>query len=54
MREHGLAHGTRPHPERRGELRGLGVAGQVLPQAALVHIVLPAHGAGVVRCPPFR
>ena len=41
-----------PHPQGGGELAGhLGVAGQVLPQAALIHIELAAHGARVVGAP---
>ncbi len=52
--EHGRADGTGPHPEAGRELRRhLGVAGQVLPQAALVHVELPAHRAGVICVPPL-
>ena len=50
MREDGGADTAGPHPEGGGELAGhLGVARQVLPQAALVHVKLPAHGTRVVR-----
>ena len=50
MREDCGADAAGPHPERGGELAGhLGVARQVLPQAALVHVELPAHGTRVVR-----
>ena len=43
------ADGARPHAQTGGELAGhLWVAGQVLPQAALVHVELAAHGARVV------
>lgn len=52
MRKHCLANGTRPHPQPAGQLR-LRVAGQVLPQGTLVHVVLPAHRARVVRRPPL-
>ena len=39
-----------PHPEGGGQLAGhLRVTGQVLPQAALVNIELPAHWTRVVR-----
>ena len=50
MGEDGSTDTAGPHPQGGGELAGhLGVAGQVLPQTALVHVELPAHGAGVVR-----
>ena len=50
MREDGGADAAGPHPEAGGELAGhLGVAAEVLPQAALVHVELTAHRAGVVR-----
>ena len=50
MREDGCADAAGPHPERGGELAGhLGVARQVLPQAPLVHVELPAHRTRVVR-----
>ena len=50
MSEDSSADTAGPHPQGGGELAGhLGVAGQVLPQTALVHVELPAHGAGVVR-----
>ena len=50
MSEDGCADTAGPHPEGGGELAGhLGVARQVLPQAALVHVELPAHRARVVR-----
>ena len=46
------ADGARPHAQTGGELAGhLWVAGQVLPQAALVHVELAAHGARVVGAP---
>ena len=46
------ADGARPHAQTGGELAGhLRVAGQVLPQAALVHVELAAHGARVVGAP---
>ena len=49
MSEDGCADTAGPHPEGGGQLaRHLGVAGQVLPQAALVHVELPADRAGVV------
>ena len=49
MSEDSSAHRAGPHPEAGGELAGhLWVAGQVLPQAALVHVELAAHGARVV------
>lgn len=54
MREDGLAYRARPHPERAGQLAGLGVTRQVLPQAALVDVVLAAHWARVIRSPPLR
>lgn len=54
MGEDGLTDGAGPHPEGGGELRGLWVAGEVLPEGALVDIVLPADGAGVVGSSPFR
>ena len=48
--EDGCANTAGPHPQGGGELAGhLRVAGQVLPQAALVHVELPAHRARVVR-----
>ena len=50
--EYGGADGAGPHPEAGGQLaRHLGVAGQVLPEAALVHVELAAHRARVVRAP---
>ena len=50
MGEDGSTDTAGPHPQGGGELTGhLGVAGQVLPQTALVHVELPAHRAGVVR-----
>ena len=50
MSEDCSADAAGPHPEGGGELAGhLGVARQVLPQAALVHVELPAHGTRVVR-----
>lgn len=52
MRKHGLAHRTGPHSQAARQL-GLRMAGQVLPQGALVHVVLPTHRAGVVRRPPL-
>lgn len=50
--EHGLANGTRPHPELRvlGRFR---VAGQVFAQTALVHVVLAAHRTRMVGRPTF-
>ena len=54
MSEDGGADGAGPHPEAGGELAGhLGVAAQVLPQAALVHVELSAHRTRVVRTPPL-
>ena len=48
--EYGGADGAGPHPEAGGQLaRHLGVAGQVLPQAALVHVELPTDRTRVVR-----
>ena len=48
--EYGGADGAGPHPEAGGQLaRHLGVAGQVLPEAALVHVELAAHRARMVR-----
>ena len=50
MSEDGCADTAGPHPEGGGELAGhLGVAGQVLPQAALVNVELPADRTRVVR-----
>ena len=41
-----------PHPEAGGQLRGhLRVTRQMLPQAALIHVELAAHGARVVGAP---
>ena len=41
-----------PHAEGGGQLRGhLRVTSQVLPQTALIHIELAAHGARVVGAP---
>lgn len=54
MREHRLADAARPHPEAAAELARFGVAGEVLPQAALVDVVLPADGARVVGGPSLR
>ena len=46
------ADGARPHAQTGGKLAGhLRVAGQVLPQAALVHVELSTHGARVVCAP---
>lgn len=53
MRKHSLANRARPHPESTGQL-GFWVASQVLPQGTLVHVVLAAHRAGVVRRPSLR
>lgn len=52
MREHSLANGTGPHPQPTRQLC-LRMAGQVLPEGALVHVVLPADRARVVRRPPL-
>ena len=47
--EDGRAHSAGPHSERRCDLAGhLRVAGQVLPQATLVHVKLAAHRAWMV------
>jgi len=55
MGEDGGADGAGPHPEAGGQLAAhLGVAAQVLPQATLVHVELPAHRTRVVRAPPLR
>lgn len=51
--EDGLADAAGPHAQRGGQLGGLGVAGEVLAQAALVHVVLSAHGTRVVGRPPL-
>ena len=49
MSEDGGADAAGPHPQGGGELAGhLRVAGQVLPQTALVDVELPAHRARVV------
>lgn len=52
--EDGLAHRARPHPEARAKLTGLRMAGQMLPKATLVDVVLPAHWARVVGGPSLR
>lgn len=49
-----MTDGTRPHPEGGGKLGGLWVAGQVLPEAALVHVVLAADGARMGRRATLR
>ena len=49
MGEHCRAHAAGPHAQGGGQLGGhLGVTRQVLPQTALVHVKLAAHGARVV------
>ena len=46
------ADGAGPHSEAGGQLAGhLRVAGQVLPEAALVDVELAAHRTRVVRAP---
>lgn len=52
--EDGLAHRARPHPEARAKLTGLRMAGQMLPKATLVDVVLPAHWTRVVGGPSLR
>lgn len=52
--EDGLAHRTRPHPEARAKLTGLRMAGQMLPKATLVDVVLPAHWTRMVGGPSLR
>lgn len=51
--KHGLAYGTWPHPQL-GVLCRFRVAGQVLAQTTLVHVVFSAHGTWVVGRPAFR
>jgi hypothetical protein len=55
MGEDSCADGAGPHPEAGGELAGhLGVTAEVLPEAPLVHIELPAHRTRVIRASPLR
>ena len=54
MGEDGSANRAGPHPEAGGQLVAhLWVAGQMLPQAPLIHVELATHRAGVVGTPPF-
>ncbi len=54
MREDGGADGAGPHPEAGSQLAGhLRVAAEVLAEAALVNVELPAHGARVVGASPL-
>lgn len=47
MCEDRVADRARPHTQGGGELRRLRVTREMLPQAALVDVVLPAHRARV-------
>jgi hypothetical protein len=51
--EDGLADAAGPHAQGGGELGGLWMAGEVLAEAALVDVVLAAHGTRVVGRPPL-
>ena len=54
MREDCGADAARPHPEGGRDLRAhLRVAREMLPQRALVHVKLAAHGAWVVGVATF-
>jgi hypothetical protein len=54
MGEDSCTDGAGPHPEAGGELAGhLGVAAEVLPEAPLVHVKLPAHRTRVIRAAPL-
>ena len=54
MREDRGTDSAGPHPEAGGKLAGhLGVARQVLPQAALVHVELAAHGTWMICTTSF-
>lgn len=48
VRENGLANGTWPHPEACTELAGLRMASEMFPKAALVDVVLAAHGTRMI------
>jgi hypothetical protein len=54
MGEDSCADGAGPHPEAGGELAGhLGVTAEVLPEAPLVHVELPAYRTRVIRAAPL-
>ncbi len=54
MREDGGADGAGPHPEAGSQLAGhLRVAAEVLAEAALVNVELPAHRTRVVGASPL-
>jgi len=51
--KHGLANGTRPHPEL-GVLSRFRMTGQMFAETTLVHVMFTAHRARMIGSAAFR